>query len=186
MAPWVPNHTGIHCRGSDGLEQDRHEVGTVMARFDRVHRPNDSVSNAVRSRMMAAVRQQDTAPEMSVRAILRSLGATYRINNRDLPGSPDVANRKRKWAVFVNGCYWHGHKRCKKTKGGATFRVPVTNAAFWRDKFIANRKRDASSIKSLRRLGYTVILVWECELLSRQSVIERFRKLISNGRLTIR
>lgn len=149
-----------------------------MAGPSRASCSSDTVSTAVRSRMMSAVRQQNTAPEMLVRGILRSLGFNYRIVNRDLPGSPDVANRKRKWAVFVNGCYWHGHKHCKKTQGGPGFRVPVTNAAFWRDKFIANRRRDAAAIKSLRRLGYTVVLIWECELTDRKSVVDRLGKVL--------
>ena len=61
-------------------------------------------------------RRRPDAPELATRAILRSLGFYYRVRNRDLPGSPDIANRRRKWAVFVNGCFWHGHKNCPKTK----------------------------------------------------------------------
>ena len=74
-----------------------------------------------------------------------------------LPGSPDFANKSRRWAIFVNGCYWHHHTAC----GKAT--VPKSNAAFWIDKFRANRARDARAIRKLRRAGYRVVIVWECE-----------------------
>jgi DNA mismatch endonuclease, patch repair protein len=121
----------------------------------------DIVTQTKRSQMMTAVRQQDTAPELAVRRILSSLRIRYRVSNRDLPGSPDVANRSRKWAIFVNGCFWHGHKNCPKTKSGpGEFRVPRSNRIFWREKLKANRSRDARAMRELRARGFSVILVW--------------------------
>lgn len=107
---------------------------------------------------MARVRQRGTAVELIVGGLLRSLGASYRINVRKLPGSPDFANRTRKWAVFVNGCFWHHHTRCKRAT------VPKSNKKFWREKFETNRARDKRAILALRRSGFRVAVIWECEI----------------------
>jgi DNA mismatch endonuclease Vsr len=111
-----------------------------------------------RSALMARVRQRGTAAELVVAASLRSLGASYRVNVRKLPGSPDFANRTRKWAVFVHGCFWHHHIACKRAT------VPKSNKTFWREKFAANRMRDERSTLELRRCGYRVAVIWECEI----------------------
>jgi DNA mismatch endonuclease Vsr len=106
---------------------------------------------------MARVRQKGTAAELTVARLLRSLGASYRVNVRKLPGSPDFANRTRKWAVFVHGCFWHHHVGCERAT------VPKTNRKFWWEKFAANRKRDSRALLALRRSGYRVTVIWECE-----------------------
>ena len=138
----------------------------------------DIVSAEKRSSMMAAVGQRDTPQELAVRAILTELGLRYRIRNRDLPGAPDIANRSRKWAVFVHGCFWHGHKGCEKTKGGTSFRVPKKNAGFWRKKLEQNRARDARAVRELRRAGYRVAIVWECALRRPDEVRKRLDRLL--------
>lgn len=143
---------------------------------------SDIVSKRKRSEMMAAVSQEDTPAEMAVRRILTSLDVRYRVRNRDLPGSPDIANRSRKWAIFVNGCFWHGHKNCPQTKSGSDFRVPASNSEFWRDKLETNRLRDAKAIKSLRAQGFVVALVWECELKKPAAVADRLQNLIPPSR----
>jgi DNA mismatch endonuclease (patch repair protein) len=107
---------------------------------------------------MGRVRQAQTAAEREVAATLRSLGGAYRKNVRRLPGSPDFANRRRKWAVFVNGCFWHQHTGCPRAT------VPKANNAFWVEKFAANRQRDARAVRALRQAGFRVAIVWECEL----------------------
>src|SRR5687767_14799980 len=94
----------------------------------------DIVNAGVRTNMMRAVKQANTKPEQTVRQILHSLGARFRIANRDLPGSPDIANRSRRWAIFVNGCFWHGHYPCARLKVRRSSRVPVANQEFWRLK----------------------------------------------------
>src|SRR5580658_1427497 len=127
--------------------------------------------------MMAAVGQNDTAPELRMRAILRSLGIRYRVRNRDLPGSPDIANRGKKWAIFVNGCFWHGHKNCAKTKSGMGYRVPKTRSDFWLDKLLANRSRDALRCRELRQMGYRFLFLWECALRDVDCVVTRLRML---------
>lgn len=110
----------------------------------------------VRSALMRRVRQKRTSAEEAVARSLRATGIGYRRNVTTLPGSPDFANKSRKWALFVNGCFWHHHTNCKRAT------IPKANAAFWREKFAANRKRDAAKVRLLRRAGYRVLLVWEC------------------------
>lgn len=107
---------------------------------------------------MRRQKQKDTAPELTVRRALHAHGIRFRIRNRDLPGSPDIANRSKKWAIFVHGCYWHHHDGCARAT------VPKRNTAFWKKKFEANRRRDAMSVAKLEQSGYTVIIMWECEL----------------------
>lgn len=116
------------------------------------------LTTLVHSRRMASVRQQATAPERVVRGILTDLGLRYRTKNRDLAGSPDLANRTRRWAVFVHGCFWHRHARCAKAT------MPKTNQAFWAAKFARNIERDEAAGRALRKLGFEVIIVWECEV----------------------
>jgi DNA mismatch endonuclease (patch repair protein) len=128
--------------------------------------------------MMRAVKQWDTEPELRVRATLRTLGVSYRTRNRDLPGSPDIANRKRRWAVFVHGCFWHGHRNCKKTKGGRSGRVPVVNQRYWAEKLLANRERDARKYKDLQTLGFKIMVIWECELADSSSLTCRLSRFL--------
>jgi DNA mismatch endonuclease (patch repair protein) len=106
---------------------------------------------------MGRVRQRGTKPEIEVAAALRALGARYRLNVKSLPGSPDFANKTRKWAVFVHGCFWHRHRGCHRAT------TPTNNRDFWLEKFAANRRRDARSIRALRAMGYRVAIVWECD-----------------------
>ncbi|MBL8115360.1 MAG: DNA mismatch endonuclease Vsr [Acidobacteria bacterium] len=108
---------------------------------------------------MAGIRQKDTSAERLVRKILSSLGLSFRVRNRDLPGSPDVANRSRAWAVFVHGCFWHRHAACPRSS------TPKRNRAFWEEKFRQNVARDRRAQAALRKAGYRVVIVWECEVL---------------------
>ena len=111
-----------------------------------------------RSALMKRVRQHDTEPEMTVRRILTSLGARYRVNVSWLPGSPDVANRSRGKAIFVHGCFWHFHEGCRRG------RVPKRNRHFWASKLHGNRDRDQRKIQELEDLGFDVMVVWACDL----------------------
>jgi DNA mismatch endonuclease Vsr len=107
---------------------------------------------------MAGIRQAKTRPEALVAADLRAMGIRYRRNVRSLPGSPDFANVSRRWAIFVNGCFWHQHTGCRRAT------IPKSNAAFWQEKFRANRARDARAINHLRARGFKVLVVWECSV----------------------
>lgn len=106
---------------------------------------------------MGRIRQRDTEPEQVVRRTLTANGHAFRTRNRDLPGSPDVANRRCRWAVFVHGCFWHAHRGCAKAT------VPTRNREFWTAKFAANVARDAAAVEALEQRGFVVIVIWECE-----------------------
>jgi DNA mismatch endonuclease Vsr len=116
---------------------------------------------------MSRVRQRSTAAELAVGGILRRLGASYRLNVRSLPGSPDFANNSRRWAVFVNGCFWHHHEGCHRAT------VPKTNSAAWIAKFRANRERDTRVAQQLRSSGFLVAIIWECELERDVQMVEK-------------
>ena len=136
----------------------------------------DIVSRTTRSRIMAAVRQKDTAPEMRVRRLLHGIGYRYRLHDRNLPGKPDVVFSARRKVIFVNGCFWHGHK-CRKG------RIPKSNVEFWRAKITRNRARDAEAIGELRSEGWSVRIVWQCELRDEGSLKGRLVGFLeSNGR----
>ncbi|AKT41823.1 uncharacterized protein CMC5_060340 [Chondromyces crocatus] len=117
--------------------------------------------DAKTSARLGAIRQHGTAAELAVRAALNGLGIRFRVQNRDLPGSPDIANRSRRWAIFVHGCFWHRHEGCKRTT------TPTRNREFWLAKFETNVARDARVVDELRQRAYAVLVVWECE--TRQS-----------------
>ncbi|HMR31421.1 MAG TPA: very short patch repair endonuclease [Geminicoccaceae bacterium] len=135
------------------------------------------VTDPARSALMRRVRQKRTAPEEAVAAMLRRAGAGYRRNVRGLPGSPDFANRTRGWAIFVMGCFWHGHTDCRMAT------VPKRNRDFWLDKLQANRRRDARKIRALRAMAMRVCLVWECQLTSSAEQVEtRIRGILDPRR----
>jgi DNA mismatch endonuclease (patch repair protein) len=125
---------------------------------------------------MALVRSTNTGPERAVRAQIHALGVRFRLHNKDLPGSPDVANRKRRWAIFVNGCFWHAHAGCRRAT------LPKTNRPFWRTKLERNRNRDRLVTAELTARGYRVLTVWECELKKERRLRRRleifFAKLV--------
>lgn len=127
----------------------------------------DVYSAEKRSAVMRRVKARDTSPELKVRKILWSLGARYRLNRRDLPGSPDIVMPGRRLAVFVHGCFWHGHD-CAR---GA--RVPKQNRDYWTAKVARNRARDARATEVLVAAGWRVETVWECELKDRAALEAR-------------
>jgi len=122
-----------------------------------------------RSEVMGRVKQKNTGAELRVRKLLTRMGCRYRLHRRDLPGSPDVAMPGRKAAVFVHGCFWHGHD-CPR---GA--RAPKANAAYWSAKLARNRERDARAESALRDLGWRPVVVWECELKDEAALEARLR-----------
>jgi DNA mismatch endonuclease (patch repair protein) len=126
---------------------------------------------------MADIRQAGTEPELAVRRVLTRMGLRYRVKNRDLPGSPDLANRSRRWAVFVHGCYWHRHRGCKRTT------TPTRNRAFWQEKFAANVHRDRKVLRELRALGYSVLVVWECEAKAPERLVTKLNEWVQTRAL---
>lgn len=123
------------------------------------------------SQRMAGIRRSNTGPELAVRRVLHQLGHRYRVSNRDLPGAPDIANRKKKWAVFVHGCFWHRHSGCPKAT------TPKRNREFWLEKFEKNVDRDRAAVRALEHLGFVVLVLWECELGADRAIARLVRTL---------
>ncbi len=122
---------------------------------------------------MAAIRSKNTKPEMIVRRITHKLGYRYVLHKRKLPGHPDLVFPSRLKVIFVHGCFWHMH-RCRY--GRVT---PASNAAFWTAKRSVNIARDARNLRTLRRLGWRVLVVWECETRKPEKIAERIQKFLT-------
>lgn len=120
----------------------------------------DRLTQQQRSFNMARIRGRDTRPEMTVRRLLHAQGFRFRLHRRDLPGRPDIVLTRWKTAIFVHGCFWHGH-HCP------LFRWPASNPDFWRTKIEGNMSRDAAALLSLHSTGWRSLVVWECALKGR-------------------
>lgn len=131
----------------------------------------DRVSAAMRSEIMRAVRSKNTAPELLVRKLIFSLGYRYRIHRKDLPGTPDIVFPGRKKVVFVHGCFWHGHC-CKKG------RLPKSRTDYWEQKIRLNKRRDALVCKRLRSGGWSVLKIWQCQLVDIDTVTTRLTRFL--------
>jgi DNA mismatch endonuclease (patch repair protein) len=126
-----------------------------------------------RSATMRAVKSRDTAPELMLRKMLRGIRPGYRLHRADLPGKPDVVYGSRRLAIFMHGCFWHGHD-CKR---GA--RTPKDNAAYWSAKIARNRARDAAHLEALATKGWRALVVYECELKDRAALEKRLREALT-------
>jgi DNA mismatch endonuclease (patch repair protein) len=133
----------------------------------------DVYSAEKRSAVMRRVKGRDTTPEMKVRKALTKLGARYRLHRKDLPGNPDVVLPGRRLAIFVHGCFWHGHD-CAR---GA--REPKANRDYWLAKIARNRARDERSRTALTALGWRVETLWECDLKDARALEARLASLLS-------
>jgi DNA mismatch endonuclease (patch repair protein) len=135
----------------------------------------DTLTPAERSERMARVRCGDTKPEIKVRKLLFSMGYRYRLHDKMLPGTPDIVLPSRRKIVFVHGCFWHRHANC------ALARMPKSRKAFWGAKLEGNRLRDGRTKAALRRLGWSVATVWECQLNDMPRLARRLRRFIESG-----
>ena len=133
----------------------------------------DVFSKEKRSSVMRQVKGRDTLPELKVRRALTKLGARFRLNRKDLPGAPDIVMPGRKLAIFVHGCFWHGHD-CAR---GA--REPKTNADYWRNKIGRIRERDGETRANLSALGWRTEVIWECDLKDAAALRDRLETLLS-------
>lgn len=131
-------------------------------------------TTATISRRMGRIRQRDTEAELSVRRVARELGLRYTTQNRKLPGSPDLANRSRRFAIFVHGCFWHRHVGCIRTTS------PKTNRRFWTAKFRRNQQRDLEVLRELRRRGFRTIVIWECEAENSENIERSLAPFVGN------
>jgi len=118
----------------------------------------DKVSKEKRSEIMSKVKSKDTKVEIKARHWLFKHGLRYRKNCKDIVGRPDIAIKKYKIAIFIHGCFWHGHENCKN------FRLPSDHGDYWRKKIQANIDRDSRNAESLKKSGWKVFVIWECQL----------------------
>lgn len=135
----------------------------------------DVYSPEKRSAVMRQVKGRDTGPELKVRKELTRLGARYRLHSKDLPGKPDIVLPGRKLALFVHGCFWHGHDCARGS------RVPKQNRDYWMGKVDRNRARDARSREALAALGWRVETIWECDLRDDAALTERLMALLEGS-----
>lgn len=138
----------------------------------------DNLTHQQRHHIMSSIHATSTKPELMLRKRLWKDGFRYRVNDRRFAGTPDVVLPKYRTAIFVHGCFWHGHKNCKN------YVVPKTNTSFWIEKIARNQKRDEDVWRQLEAKGWFVIIVWECELAKKnlESTIGKVENEIrSNG-----
>ncbi|WP_307037878.1 very short patch repair endonuclease [Arthrobacter sp. B3I4] len=135
----------------------------------RIESVTDFMSAKQRSAHMAKIRSKDTKPELLLRKALHTAGYRYRIHDRRLPGKPDLVFAGRRKVVFVNGCFWHGH-RCSVGD-----RLPKSNTEFWAEKRRRNQSRDEKALQQLEALGWESLVVWECEVNAGQKLIEEVK-----------
>lgn len=133
----------------------------------------DIVSPEVRSRMMAGIKGKNTRPEILVRKLLFSAGLRFRLHRRDLPGSPDIVLPGRRIAIFVHGCFWHGHHGCRLAK------IPGTRTEFWTAKIMANQSRDEAAINRLLSEKWRVLIIWECAVRDRTLALSLLDRMVT-------
>lgn len=119
-----------------------------------------------RSWIMSRIRSRNTGPEVLVRSLIHRMGYRFRLHHRKLPGHPDIVLARHRKVVFVNGCFWHGHENCRRSK------LPSTNADFWSSKIARNKERDAEAMRMLSALGWRTLVIWQCETRDRQKLLE--------------
>lgn len=130
------------------------------------------ITSKERSRLMARVRTRNTGPEIAVRGVLREMGYRVRGHRRDLPGTPDVVIARRRIAIFVHGCFWHLHRGCRKAA------LPRTRTEWWRTKLEGNVRRDRRVIRTLKKMSWRPLVIWECEVPDRLGVTNKIRKFL--------
>lgn len=118
----------------------------------------DVLSKEQRQRCMSRIKSKDSKPELMVRQFLFANGFRFRLHRKDLPGKPDLVLPKYKTAIFINGCFWHGHSDCKYAS------IPETNYEFWSSKISGNIERDRINTSKLKDLGWRVVEIWQCQL----------------------
>lgn len=122
----------------------------------------DVHTKEIRSYNMSRIKSRDTKPEMLVRKFLFANGFRYKLHDKKLPGKPDIVLPKHKTAIFIHGCFWHGHPNCRK------FVLPKTRTEWWLNKINANKAKDTKSLKALTKDGWKIIIIWECRLNSKK------------------
>lgn len=131
----------------------------------------DTITKQQRSINMSKIRSKNTSPEVIVRKILLGMGFRYRLHLASLPGKPDVILKKYKTAIFINGCFWHQHKNCKRSS------IPKSNKDYWVPKLENNIQRQKENISQLKRLGWKPLIIWECEVKKIDELTQKLSKI---------
>lgn len=131
----------------------------------------DHLTKEMRSWNMSRIRSKDTKPEMIVRSVLHKMGYRFRLHRKDLTGKPDIVLPKYKTVIFVHGCFWHSHKGCKRCT------IPSTNKSYWLAKFERNIKKDSTNKTLLKKMGWKVLVIWECEIKEINSLQRKLAKI---------
>ena len=139
----------------------------------------DRITPEHRSWNMSQIKNRDTKPELVVRSLLHRMGYRFRLHRKDLPGKPDIVLPKYKTVIFVNGCFWHRHPRCKFAY------TPKSRVNFWKQKFADNVLRDKKCKRELLKLGWNSLIIWECEVSNLDSIRALLRELRLPPRKTI-
>lgn len=134
----------------------------------------DHVNRGKRSLIMAAVHSKDTKPELTVRSLVHALGYRFRLHVASLPGKPDLVFPGRRKIIFVHGCFWHRHARCRYATS------PKTRSDFWQEKFLTNVARDRRTRRELKKLGWSILTVWQCELKNPQKLEVRIEEFLAD------
>lgn len=132
----------------------------------------DSFSKDQRSKCMSKIRSKNTSPELLIRKKLSKNNIRYRLHKKDLPGSPDIVISESKTAIFVNGCFWHQHKNCKRATR------PKTNKNYWLPKLDGNAKRQRIAIDELKLAGWKPLIIWECEATNSKILNSKLRRAV--------
>lgn len=135
----------------------------------------DTLSPQERSERMSRVKGKNTKPEMIVRRLVHRLGFRYRLHSRRLPGRPDLVFAGKKSVIFVHGCFWHRHRGC------ALCRLPKSRLEFWKPKLEENRKRDSRNERKLKKEGWRVLIVWECEMADQDGLKRRILEFLNSN-----
>lgn len=134
----------------------------------------DVHSKKTRSYNMSRIGGKNTKPEVAVRSLLHRMGYRFRLHKKDLPGKPDICLLKYKTVVFVHGCYWHRHNKCKRGQS-----MPSSNVEFWEQKFAGTVQRDRRNEAALKNLGWTALTVWQCELSNTETLTKRLKAALA-------
>jgi len=132
----------------------------------------DTIDPKRRSELMSKIRGKNTGPELIVRRLVHSLGYRYRLHAKNLPGKPDLTLARHGAVIFVHGCFWHLHSACPSGH------LPSTNQAYWTPKLQRNAERDRTNVRKLRRLGWRVLVLWECQLGNAARLEKRIRRFL--------
>ncbi len=132
----------------------------------------DVFTKEKRSWIMSRIKGRDTKPEILVRSIVHRMGFRFRLHQRELPGNPDIVLARHGKVIFVHGCFWHGHKRCPRSKR------PETNTSFWNKKLDGNIERDKRLRKELRRMGWKMLIIWQCETLKPEKLLKKLERFL--------